>query len=357
MGKPTIPDINTIISMGLNPETGLPLKLGDLSCQLADDIRKQLRILDEQDAVNRYRWKLSPKIKNLTSQLLERMIYYKGEVAMFYMAANDTYYILPYALAGSINVYGQYTAITPLIFKGGQTKDKKDKDVPFVNGLIKNVVYDVTDEQYDANSVAVILKDYTPQMDEKILSRQIINDPLLGVMSEVIPMARTSMIANTGIKGMRVESEEDLAAVRLAGSAVKNAALNGNIYVPIQGRTEYQELSTGAGLRTQDYLLLLQSLNNYRQSLYGIGEGALFEKKAHTLESEQEANAVSVSAALQDGLEIRKHFAEVVNKVFGEELVSVEVNETGAQNIGENIENTDSETPYEEDNVNTYEGE
>ena len=39
-----------------------------------ENVRKQLRILDEQDAVNRYQWYNLPC--DLSSQELERLIYY-----------------------------------------------------------------------------------------------------------------------------------------------------------------------------------------------------------------------------------------------------------------------------------------
>ena len=52
MGKPFLPDINQLIQMGINPKTGLPYKLGGLRCTTKEDIKKTLRIVDEQDAVN-----------------------------------------------------------------------------------------------------------------------------------------------------------------------------------------------------------------------------------------------------------------------------------------------------------------
>ena len=48
-------DVNTIIQAGINPKTGLPLKMGsEDKCNLKNDIRRTLRILDEQNAINRY---------------------------------------------------------------------------------------------------------------------------------------------------------------------------------------------------------------------------------------------------------------------------------------------------------------
>lgn len=47
-------DVNAIIQAGIDPKTGLPIKLGSSPCALKDSIKRQLRVVDEQDAINRY---------------------------------------------------------------------------------------------------------------------------------------------------------------------------------------------------------------------------------------------------------------------------------------------------------------
>ena len=53
-GRPVLPDIQTIIQMGINPKTGLPFKLGGLRCTTKEDIKRAIRIQDEKIAVNKY---------------------------------------------------------------------------------------------------------------------------------------------------------------------------------------------------------------------------------------------------------------------------------------------------------------
>ena len=76
-----LPDLETLWQAGINPKTGLPVKLGGYKCTIKEDIKKYLRLIDEQDAVNRYVWYNLPA--NITSQELERMLYYKGQVCFF----------------------------------------------------------------------------------------------------------------------------------------------------------------------------------------------------------------------------------------------------------------------------------
>ena len=55
-------DPTALIQSGINPKTGLPIKFGDgETSQSKEEIRKQLRILDEQNAVNRYTWYNQPR--------------------------------------------------------------------------------------------------------------------------------------------------------------------------------------------------------------------------------------------------------------------------------------------------------
>ena len=49
-----LPDLETLWQAGINPKTGLPVKFGRSKKVLKEDTKKFLRLIDEQDAVNRY---------------------------------------------------------------------------------------------------------------------------------------------------------------------------------------------------------------------------------------------------------------------------------------------------------------
>ena len=136
MGKPYLPNIAEITSMGINPKTGLPYKFSGDNCTLKDDIKRVLRIIDEQDAVERFHWVNLPD--GIDGELIERVLYYRGQGAFFFMETDGKFYFLPYALDGSIDVYGRYTGITPLPFNGSAS-DEKEK--PWIVGLKRKPVY------------------------------------------------------------------------------------------------------------------------------------------------------------------------------------------------------------------------
>lgn len=312
-----LPDINTLLQAGINPQTGLPIKLGILPCQLKENIRKQLRVLDEQNAINRYKWYNLPS--GLDGQLLERMLYYKGQCAFFYMPENDEFYFLPYALDGTIDVYGRFTGITPLPFNGSTQTNEKGKIKPWITGLKKKPIYEVPmelDLEVFDNG-CVLLWDYSKQLSETNIPRQIIQEPILDAMAEAIPFARTSLLVHSGVKGVRVQDQDQALSVQDSARSMVKSALDGNPWLPIVGSVEFQELGGDSALKSEEYLLYLQALDNYRLSLYGLGSGGLFQKKAHMLEAEQQQNAGSVELAYQDGLTLRQKFCDVVNSIWG----------------------------------------
>lgn len=308
-------DPTMLIQAGIDPKTGLPLKAVNLAtCELKNNIRKTLRILDEQNAINRYTWYNLPN--GLDGQLLERILYYRAQGMLFYMERDEKFYFLPYALDGSIDVYGRFTGVTPLPFYG-VAKDKEDK--AWIVGLIRKPVYDIVEDldNIDPNECCVLLSDYSKQQSQINISRQILQDPILDAMAEAFPLARTNLIANSGIKGMRVNDEDQKSQVESANKSIERAALNGKPWIPMVGNVEMQELTEGSALKSEEFLMYMQALDNFRLSLYGLSSGGLFQKKSHMLESEQQMNEGNVGLVYQDGLTLRQKFCDIVNSIWG----------------------------------------
>lgn len=317
MGNPKIPDLKTLIQAGFDPKTGLPNKIGTKPC-LKENVKKALRLVDEQDAVNRYTWYNLPC--NITSQELERMLYYKGQLAFFYMEDLDEFYFMPYALDGTIDFYGRYNTIHPVPMTSGEEKAGKAQAELLSNIKLKCVYGIKLPEELTAEDLtksAVLLHDYSKQLSQTIIPRQIINDGIIDIEAECIPFMRTALIEETGVMGVRVQDADQAAAVQDGSNSLVNAAMNGDMYVPIVGQMEFQELTNGGTGKAEDYMLAMQSLDNFRLSLYGIDNGGLFEKKAHELQSEADINGGPVGLVLQDGLSIRQNFANIVNSIWG----------------------------------------
>lgn len=309
-----------------------------------ENIKKQLRILDEQDAVNRYKWYNLPC--NISSQELERLIYYRGQLCFFYVPEIDQFIFSPYALDGTIDYYGRFNTVHPVPWAEGMEDDKKAPLSAYLANKKLDVLYgiptngeDLLDwaKRFAEGKACVLVHDYTKQLSQTNISRQILQDPLLDIMSDCIPFMRTCLLSGTGVKGMRVSTEADYPNVLDANAAFEQAALEGDQYVPIVGSVDYQTLTDGQVLKAEEFLLAMQGLDNYRLSLYGLDNGGLFQKKSHMLEAEQTMNAGKAAIPLNDGLTIRQNFADIVNSItdlgisvgIAEEVIAADMNGDG----------------------------
>lgn len=318
---PKLPDLQTLIQAGINPKTGGPVRAVDTKeqIQLKQNLKQYLRIVDEQDAVNRYVWTNLPN--NITSQELERMIYYKGQLCFFYNETLENFFFMPYALDGTIDFYGRYNRIHPVPMTSGTDDDKEGNSQAAILSDIKlNVVYGIKLEdnltEDDLLHSTVLLHDYSKQLSQNIVPRSIVNESLLDIMSNMLPFMNTKLMLSTGVRGVRVNDADQSTEVTIQSTKIEDHALKGLPWIPFTSAMEFQELALQNGGSAQDYLLALQALDNFRLSGYGIDNGGLFEKKAHTLESEESLNGGPVGLVLQDGLSIRQNFCNIVNSIW-----------------------------------------
>lgn len=278
-------------------------------CSLKAGINKQLQVLDEQNAINRYVWYNLPS--GLTGQLVERILYYKGQGMFFYSSLDNNFYFLPYALAGTIDIYGRFTKVAALPFNGS-TEEKP------IEAFTRDVVIDILNTNEETPFMGcVLLSDYSKQISQTNISRSQLQAPILEAMAEAFPFARTSLIANCGVKGMRVSDQDQQAQVKLASKSITHAALSGDPWIALVGDVDFQDLTNGSALKSEEYLLYMQAMDNYRLSLYGLDNGGLFQKKSHMLEAEQKMNSGNVGLIMQDGLNLRQNFCNSVNAIWG----------------------------------------
>ena len=350
MGGPVLPDYKTAIMLGIDPFTKLPTRVSRES-NIKEKIRMNLRIMDEQEAINRFKWYGLPD--GIDSQLLERIIYYRGQAIFFYDSDLDKFYFLPYALSGSIDPYGRFLQVKALPFLGGTTVDEKKNNAlkVWTDSIIRIPIYSfeevvVNPEKYTVKDYCIILKDYTPQEGENIIPRKELQEKILDLMAEAFPMARTNLIANCGIQGLRVQDEDSKKQVEVMSDMIKLSSQTGEPFVPVFGPTEFQQLTGGSTSKVQDFLMYMQSLDNFRRSCYGLKSGGVFEKKAHELQAEAMVNQSNTDLIFQDSLKRRQDFCDLVNLVFGltiwcepsETATGIDSNMDGSTVDEENIE-------------------
>lgn len=324
--------INAYLQAGIDPKTGKPTR-GDNCRSPKDDIKLQLRLIDEQDAVNRFQW--FNTALEISSQELERLLYYRGQLCFFYFDELDKFMVMPYALDGTIDFYGRFNTVHPVPFATGESEEEKKLYKNQAEVLSKKhlkVLYDIPDDMLEGSpgDYCVLLHDYTKQWSETIIPRQQIQDALLDIMADCIPFAHTALLNSTGVAGMKVNSADEQSNVDAANKSVTKAARNGKKWVAIQALQEIQELTGGNVARAEEFMMAMQSLDNFRLSTYGLENGGLFEKKQYQNNAQTMLNGSGqIGRPLQDSLSIRQHACDIINAVWGIGI-SCEITETAA---------------------------
>ena len=70
-------------------------------------------------------------------------------------------------------------------------------------------------------------------------------------------------------------------------------------------------------MKSEEYLLYYQAIDNLRKSFIGIPSNGVYEKKSQVLQSEQSMNSNEDNLILQDGLRLRQQFCDMVNLIWG----------------------------------------
>lgn len=315
------------IDMFVQQYARYPMLGANKGTSLYNSIYQSLKVMDEQDAVNKGKWYNLPY--GITQSLIEREMYYRYSSAFFYMEALDRFFQLPYVGKG-LNVIGQYTTLTPLPFNGAAEGDKKDKEEyeekPLIQGLNLRIQHDFVpaEKMFGPNGLdiyknsAVILRDYTEAITQKMTPRATLVEPLIQLEAEILCFLRTALLNGTGVDGVRVNSIDEAPSVAMASNNLTEAAIKGERWVPLVGTINTEELGHQTGLSVEDYLVALQSIDNLRLAMHGISNGGLFQKKAHELQDEHDQNASGMAGlVMQDLTRNRQEFCTRVNSVWG----------------------------------------
>lgn len=316
MGKPKLIDPKMIASLGINPKTGLPIKFGSGKAEyLKEDIARCLRVIDRQDATNRYSWFNLPS--DLDGNLIERILYYKGQGCFFFIPQIKRFYFLPYTLYGNLDAYGRYQNVIPVMLNGSPD----DKPTEFIKGLTRDVQRSIIlpedwKEEY-LDTKCVLLSDYVQGIDQNIIPRNDLNRPLIQLESEMLPFMRTGLISSSGVSALRVSSQDEQSNVKVASDSIEHAALVGEKFIPVIGSLDFQDLANTNQVDANQYLLAMQSIDNMRLSTLGLSNGGLFQKEGTILQSEALNANANTGLILQDGLKLRQDFCNIVNSLFG----------------------------------------
>lgn len=312
MANPTLPDKESIKALGLDDKS---IMNRIIVSPFKDAFVKQLEIMDQQQFLTRYKWYNLPHCLN--ENLMERILYDKGQAMFFYVEGLDKFMFLPYTFSGNLDIYGRYTECVPLTWRG---TDEEKKPSEIISMEVRKPVYDFQMDNMtwgDFTGKCVICYDRSLGAGQLITPRKDLNKAIIEYEADMLPYMHTALMNATGVTGMRVNSDDEQAQVKVASLGVQNAALNGMKWLALTGRVDFQDLGQTSASNAQEYLLAMQSYDNFRQMTMGLGDGTLFQTRAHMLQTQADMAIGRVDGIYQDGLNRRQEFCNLVNSVFG----------------------------------------
>ena len=286
------------------------------------------------ETIERFEWRNLPP--ELPSDLIERVLYFRFKGALFMF--NEKYYFLPFTLKGTIDSYGRYISITPVLFTG-QWKIQQGKyteDISFMSNAEFTVVYDLPKQEGetaedevgedveddaitlpDAKDKAVILTDSSLEISQDFTPVSYLIRPLVEQMVDILVLVNIDLITSAKVFYVVAKDASQKEAIEKEFQDLDNRILNGKRIVVVTSPTELKEL-TGANVKdSARYFQSYQSIDNLRKDIIGIDNGGTFMKQEHTTEMETQTNSNGGSFVLNNALRMRKAFCETVNHVFG----------------------------------------
>jgi hypothetical protein len=286
-----------------------------LSDGLIFGVKEELLEKDIQQFTTKGRWYNLPQ--GLDSDLIERILYYKGRGVLFYLKSIDRFYFLPFALNGSIDVYGRYLDVTPIIFGGS---DDNDKDKAFIDGLVKSPIYDVLIPEQLTNEIlengCVILNDRTQRRTQILKTRAQLQEPYISLEASMIALIRTALMNKVGVKGVKSSGPDDSTKIIQASKSKWLYATAGFTYLPIENGFESLDIDSSTETNIQEMLMGLNAIDNMRLDNLGIRNGGIFEKQGTILQTEADFGLSATQLIDDDATKNRQRFCNIVNSIW-----------------------------------------
>lgn len=299
------------------------------------------------ETIERYEWKNLPE--ELPSDLIERILFFRFKGALFKVL--DRFIFLPFTLRGqdakTIDSYGRYLSITPVLFTGQWKMSgdgEKQDDIDFVSNKSWDVVYDLpkdselmeaeyVDEENDESDIqtinlgmkdmdskAVVLQDSTLEISQDYTPMSVLSQPLNEQLSDILVLVNMDLINSAKVFYIIAKDEAMKEAIENEFAHLDERILNGKRHFVATSMLDFKELSGNSAKDTARYFQSYQSIDNLRKDIIGVDNGGTFMKQEHTTNMETQTNSNSGSAILNNGLRVRKEFCRIANKVFGLDL-------------------------------------
>ena len=262
------------------------------------------------ETIERFKWSNLPG--ELPQDLIERILFFRGK-GTFFKGVDDKLRFLPFTLDGTIDLYGRYISIIPVLFTG-QNKDDNDKYYFNTDKSLK-VCYDLDDlEDCDA----VILNDRTLKMSQDVIPMNTLINPIIEQMVEILVLINIDLISSAKVYTIIAKDEAQKQSIENEFDSIDRKILAGKRAIVVTSMDQLQELKgTNDSKDSNRYFQTYQSFENLRKDIIGQPNSGTFMKNSIQTDDEVAQNSQEGSPVLMNALRQRKDAVEMVNKMWG----------------------------------------
>lgn len=321
--------------------------------------RRGARIMDSIQAINRVKWANLPT--GLRSNLMERVLYYKGQGMYYFDETLNQYFFLPFAMTSkdneTIDFYGQYQWVKPLPFNGRSDRDKasdlEKARLVYLGNVVRHPIYDMDTlkeiietkgKEWAKLNCCIICYDYTQQLSQYIEPKSITQECWINAQAEIPLFFRTAMLKALMPTLVRTSDQGTMDVVIEELQSVEDSILEGKTMIPVTAFQEMQTVEGGSNLGKliEETTKAYETINNIRKSHLGLPNDGAFKKKAQVLQAENEVNETSNDVILADAIWNRNYFSDMVNVLFDQQIYA---------NAGDGIDETHSQKAEDEESA------
>lgn len=316
-------------------------------------ISNSLRVLAQQQHNNRFIWLNLPE--GIDSLLMERMLWFRYQVALYYDDILEEFHILPFTLSSdkedNLDYYNRYNWITPTPFNGkslDQKNSKRNRKNNYLEKITKKVVHDIPfvgnfEEAMEmAKESAVIINDYSSSTAQYATPMAILQQSFVEAQTESLKLTRRSLLNSTPMKWVRFKTEADAENFNDIQDAYNNQILESDKqFVGFSADLDFQESGSTNPADVTSFWAAYEALDNLRLKTLGISSDGAVQKRAQMLQSELALDNISSQHPLLDSWMQRIQACAIINAIW-DLGITCELNIGGMEGSGEQ-ENSDND--------------
>lgn len=311
-------------------------------------IKDNLRIFDQMQFMSRFKWHNLPE--GITSEDIERILYFRGSGMLYLDKDLDKFFFLPYAMTSdsitgeeqptagaTLSFTGKYRKIKPMSFNGESSADAaavnngmppkgaSTEDV-YLGLIVKNNITDIPnilemdDKQIEHLIIngAVCFYDYTPALSQTITSRSRLSAAFISEMENVIVNLKAAMLNSTGFNLFSTEDPAGAELLQLQLDAITQDRHRGQVSGAVSSAfANAKNLQSNAPAAMREFFNAFEQWDAMRKSMMGIEAGTEPNGTQYNNIAEITMGASATRQVYLNGFFERIKSAAIANMIWG----------------------------------------